>query len=212
VPSVARISVTTDAAGADVAVDDAVVGAAPLAEAIVANPGKHTITVTRAGQPPATRVVNAKAGETLSIVLELAPAAEPAKPVAPTPVAPPSKLAEAERPRPDAGTAEATTSRSIPWVGWGVTGALAVGALTTALVARGAASDYEDKKNTFGVTRSDLVDSQDKARTWTYVAGGLAAGTLVAGGISLFFTLRKPGAQRVGAVVGPRMLGVQGAF
>jgi hypothetical protein len=208
---VAKLNVSGDAPGAEVAVDDAIVGTLPLGEPVLVNAGKHTIMVTRSGQPAVSKVVTVKGGESVGVGFELGgtPAPEPVKA---TPAAVPMKPAE-PAPVSDRKSPEPEPSaRGVPWVGWGITAALGVGTIVTTIVAQSSVSDYEDKKNTFGVTKQDLTDSQDKARLWVYMATGLGVATAVAGSLSLYLTLSASPAKRTSLVVGPQTIGVRGAF
>lgn len=208
---VAKLNVSGDAPGAEVAVDDAIVGMLPLGEPVLVNAGKHTVVVTRSGQPPASKVVTVKGGESVGVAFELggAPAPEPVKatpPPAPMKPVEPAPVPDRKSPEPE------PSARGVPWVGWGVTAALGVGTIVTTIVAQSSVSDYEDKKNTFGVTKQDLSDSQDKARLWVYMAAGFGVATAVAGGLSLYLTLSASPAKRTSLVVGPQMIAVRGAF
>ncbi|WP_437915446.1 PEGA domain-containing protein [Sorangium sp. So ce302] len=91
---VASVTVQVTPAGAEVTVDGAVVGKAPLADRVFLAPGEHEIGAKLEGYAPATRPLAAVAGraETVTVQLERAPVAgvgarpfvvEPAAPVAP---------------------------------------------------------------------------------------------------------------------------------
>jgi hypothetical protein len=214
--SVAKVSILSDTKGVELSVDDAPVGNAPLPEAVLVNPGKHRVTATKAGQAPVTKPLTAKAGESLTVVFDFAPAQEPTLAAAAPPEKP--KEPEPEKPREAASARDkpapaTSTATSTPWVGWAVTGALGVGAIVTGIVARGAVSDYEDKKGTFGVTKGELEDAQGTARTWVYITAGLGAATLVAAGLSLYWTLSaSSGKSAAVLVVGPGSVGLRGTF
>ncbi|WP_437551049.1 PEGA domain-containing protein [Sorangium sp. So ce367] len=91
---VASVTVQATPAGAEVTVDGAVVGKAPLADRVFLDPGEHEIGAKLDGYTPAMRPIAAVAGraETVVVQLERAPAAgvgarpfvvEPTGPVAP---------------------------------------------------------------------------------------------------------------------------------
>ncbi|WP_437985236.1 PEGA domain-containing protein [Sorangium sp. So ce117] len=91
---VASVTVQVTPAGAEVTVDGAVVGKAPLADRVFLAPGEHEIGAKLEGYAPATRPIAAVAGraETVAVQLERAPVAgvgarpfvvEPAAPVVP---------------------------------------------------------------------------------------------------------------------------------
>ncbi|MGK3996175.1 PEGA domain-containing protein [Sorangium sp. So ce1024] len=73
---VASVTVQVTPAGAEVTVDGAVMGTAPLADPVFLDPGKHDIGAKLDGYVPATRPIVASAGgkETIALQLEPAPA------------------------------------------------------------------------------------------------------------------------------------------
>ena len=79
---VASLRVTSTVAGAEVTVDDAVVGTTPLSEPIVVSAGRHKVTVRRQGGAAASREI-ALAGEEVSeVALDPIVSAAPASPAA----------------------------------------------------------------------------------------------------------------------------------
>jgi hypothetical protein len=74
---VARVSVTTNVPGAEVAVDDEVVGHAPVRSYLV-NLGRHRVTVSKDGYVGATKNIELAGGDAPDLSLELKPVvAEP---------------------------------------------------------------------------------------------------------------------------------------
>jgi len=68
---VTTVRVHVDVDGADVAVDEHLVGTAPLAVPVFLDPGPHTITARRDGYPTAREAVDARAGASVGIGLKL---------------------------------------------------------------------------------------------------------------------------------------------
>ena len=194
---VASVRVTATA-GAEVLLDDAVVGTAPLSESVMVGAGRHRLSARRAGREPVARQVDVAGGDTLEVNLSEGTAGT-AGPVA---------TASA-----DVG---APSSRSVPWIGWGITGALAVGAGVVGVLALKASSDYSDRLDTVGSTHAQVSDAHDRMRTRALVTDILLGATVVAGGVSLYFTLSSKGSTepptRVTTTIGPRGFLLQGSF
>ncbi|WP_437837500.1 PEGA domain-containing protein [Sorangium sp. So ce1153] len=77
---VAQVTVEVEPAGADVTVDGAAVGKAPLRMPVFLNPGEHEVGARLDGHVPEKRGVTAKAGATATVSLRLvAQAAAPAE-------------------------------------------------------------------------------------------------------------------------------------
>jgi len=174
-PRVATVTVTTDIPGAEVSVDDLSIGKTPFEHPVRVNAGRRRISVAAEGRVPQTRVVEPAGGDTLQLKFELAspPAAETAAPSKPAPMAAPS--------------------RSVPWVAWGITGALAAGTAVTGVLALKAHSDQDTTKSHLDVTQGELDSANKKVQHLALVTDILLGATAVAGGVSLYLTLRSPG-------------------
>jgi hypothetical protein len=200
---VSHVVVSSNVVGAEVQVDDVVVGKTPLAEPVLVNAGRRKVTVTGAGRLPATKVVEATATDTIRVQLDLA---EPGPP--PTPI--PGRL--------ETG---GSSRGALPWALWGGAALLAGGAAVTGVLALGASKDFDEAKG--APLRPGEDDRYDDARakmTRLSVATDVLAGlALVTGGAALYFTLkpsRAPAesarAPALSAGVGPGGLLVRGAF
>jgi hypothetical protein len=69
-----RLSASVD--GAEVGVDDMVVGTTPIAAPVVVSAGRHKLTASKAGLPALVRYVDIAGEETLDVSLDLGPSAE----------------------------------------------------------------------------------------------------------------------------------------
>jgi hypothetical protein len=69
-----RLSASVD--GAEVGVDDLVVGTTPIAAPVVVSAGRHKLTASKAGLPEVVRYVDIAGEETLDVALDLGPQAE----------------------------------------------------------------------------------------------------------------------------------------
>jgi len=79
------LALTVDPAGAEVVVDDAVVGTAPLAADLPLAPGTHRLEVRAPDRAPWTREVVVEPGQRLEIGVALLPAPPPAPSTPPMP-------------------------------------------------------------------------------------------------------------------------------
>lgn len=167
-PKVGRVEVTSHARGADILVDDVVVGRVPLAEPLVLNPGRRRITVSRAGAS-STTVVTVAGQDHLKVELGLdAVKSQPAAPVTASP------------------------SRAPAYVAWGFTGALAAGTAVAGVLALGAMSDLDEERRRIPTTRLRLDQAESRMTMRAAVTDILAGATLIAGGVALYFTFNKP--------------------
>jgi hypothetical protein len=185
---VGRVEVISHARGADILVDDVVVGRVPLADALMLNPGRRRITIARGGLS-STTVVTVAGQDHLKVELGLdAPKSQP-----PAPTAAPSRTAA--------------------YIAWGVTGALAAGTAVAGVVALDAMSNLDEERRRIPTTRFRLDQAESRMTLRAAVTDVLAGATVLAGGVALYFTFSKPSTEstrgdrdwRVG--VGPK--GVQ---
>jgi tetratricopeptide (TPR) repeat protein len=107
----ARISINTAAAGAEVAVDGTRAGTTPLPRSIWVAPGRHQVTVTRADTLPFLKEVTVAAGDARALAVDLLPIDGSAPPAAIATTGAPSE------------SAKPITKR---WAFWAVVGAAAV--------------------------------------------------------------------------------------
>jgi hypothetical protein len=179
---VAHLEVATSVDDAEVALDDAPIGKTPFPKPVLVSAGKHKLTATKSGRVTATKVFEIASGDTLKLSLDLPDASPPAQP---PPEAPP-------RPATPASADATTSSGSLVWLGWVATGALAIGAGVSGGLALSASSDLATQRETAGTSRADLDAASSKTRTLAIVSDVLTASAVVAGGVTLYFTLKGP--------------------
>ncbi len=200
---VGQLAIEADAPGADVSVDDVWVGRTPLAEPVLVSAGQHKVSVLKAGAAaPLVRTVDVGGGDKVELKFELGTtpaAAEPAPPPPAATVAPPPPLPPPPPPE-----------NKLPlYAAWGATGLFAVGTVVSALLARGEESTLEEQRNEVPVSRGELEDTRGRMRTFALATDVLGVGTLVAGGVATYLTLRPPGrAPGAGRAAAPLRLGV----
>jgi hypothetical protein len=211
---VARIAISAEHDGVEVYVDDVLMGVTPLPPVLVSS-GRRLVRARLEGHAPVTHVVDVAGAEEVTLRLQFDGAnSKPTEPEVPNTVLSvpiPAVPAPASPAVPD-GPEEA----SVPWVGWTLTGLLAVGAVTTGVLALRASSDLQDLRGTPNVGRDALDEASSDAKRWALATDVLGVGAVVAGGISLYLTLdRDAEPQRASGVqwnLGPGSLGVVGRF
>jgi hypothetical protein len=202
-PRVARLEISTNVPDAEILVDDVPVGRAPLAQPVLVNAGSRKVTASRSGWPPVSRVVEVAGSETARVRIDLSEAAPPAAvPVPPSPAPsapptpvpqPPAQAASAEpSPPPSAPPAPGPTgsSSTLPWIGLASSGALALGAVVTGVLATRSSSDLKDLQSSPTATRDELESASSKTRSLALATDVLGAAALVAGGVSVYFLVR----------------------
>jgi tetratricopeptide (TPR) repeat protein len=205
---VARVEVKSSVEGAEVLVDDVVIGKTPLPEAILVSIGRRKITLQRGGTVSAPRFVDVAGGDNASVSLELAEAQAPA----PGPVvAPPPGTPVA----PAAPVAPSPPSRTGMWASLGVTGALAVGWAVTGVLALQAHSAAETDLNTLGVSSSTVSSAHSKTMNLALVADILGGTTIAMAGVTIALGVTsgktsKPDAAAL--TLGPRGAALSGRF
>ncbi len=198
---VASVEITSNVAGAEVRVDEDVVGTTPLAQPVVVGSGRRKITVEKSGLPPAEKNIDVAGGDHLSVSLPLTQAAATAAappataPVSPPPAAPPADTAPAPARAPagpsahDAAPASSSSGHSNVWIGWTITGALAAGAVVTGVLALGAKQDSDTKLATLPGNANDISNAHKNTQLLAGLTDGLGGAAIVAGVVSLYFTL-----------------------
>jgi tetratricopeptide (TPR) repeat protein len=205
---VARVDVRANVEGAEVLVDDVVVGKTPLTEPVLVSIGRRKVTLQKGGVVSAARFVDLAGGDRTSVALELA---EPGATAAPPPLAPVAPIVATAAPA-------ATTSppRTGTWVSLGVTGALTVGAVVTGVLALGAHSDAETKLATLGVSKSDVEAAHSKTAALALATDVLGGAAIAMAGVTLAIGLtgRKSAAApaSAGLTLGPRGAALSGRF
>ncbi|MCG5056077.1 MAG: hypothetical protein KA712_24255 [Myxococcales bacterium] len=165
---VALLEVTGAAPGAEVLVNDVLVGTLPLAAPVTVNVGRVKVTLNARNGRSSTRVFDATGGARL--VARFAsesprPGAASAAEAVPTAGATPSP-----------GTQGLSTGA---WVAWGLSGVLLAGAATTGALAYRSSEDLADLRARYPASPSALDDKESQTKTLSLVADGLLVGAVV---------------------------------
>jgi hypothetical protein len=163
------VQVVSGATGAEVSVDDVVVGKVPLSEPLVLNPGRRRIAIAR-GASTRSRVVAVVGQDTVRVDLNLDPPA----------------------PLPMTTRAPSTPSRAPAYVTASLAAALGIGAAVTGVLSLNAMRDLDRERDRSPSTRERLDDASSKMRTLALVTDILAGSMVVAGGVAVYFSLRNP--------------------
>jgi hypothetical protein len=186
-----------------VRVDDNLVDAAALRDAMLLEPGTHTIAATATGDQPFRTAVTLNEGGRVSISVDLAPIAPPPSSASSAGLVASAAAAGSDRPSHGAPTGA--------WVALGVGGALAAGAAVTLVqdlvdvnkVKSCGASTSQP--NTVICPSQDYKNAHDRA-LWEGPLGiGLGAGAVVSLGIGVWLLATAPSSSvRVAPVVSER--------
>jgi hypothetical protein len=177
---VGTVKVDVSVEGADILVDDEVVAKSPLNEPLIVNAGKRKIAASKSGHTPMARVMVIVGGDEKDLKLELRSTTEA-----------PKKDGAGQTPKRAKPDKVEEPSTPVPWLWWGITGALAVGTTVTGVLTLSAQSDLDDKKN--APSKGDeLTSAADKTRTFAIVTDVLLAGTVIVGGYATYKTFISP--------------------
>jgi hypothetical protein len=187
---VARVRVVVDRPGAEISVDDVVVGRSPLAEPVLVAAGRPKVGASMPGHAPASKVVEVAALETATVALTLQPLT----------AGPPSEPLARER-APDLSLARSAGPRA-PVTPWVVTGALAAAAGAAGALALWSSSELKNRRSQFGVSQQgDLSSRASRTRNLALATDILLGATVVAAGISTYLTVfRSDGSTEVALV------------
>jgi PEGA domain len=213
---VARITVVTDINGAEVLVDDTLVGSAPLGSAVLVNSGARRVTVRHPEHLSQTQRVSLAGGENRKVTLLLTPRATAEPPPPPAPVAappppalPPPTLEVAKAPAVESRTSD---NRSLLlWSTWSTTGALALGTAVVGILALRADGDLSDLRGKPD-NQAKLEDQSDKVDRLALTSDILLGASVVAAGVSLWLTLRPEKEQRTRVALNGRGLSLRTEF
>ncbi len=203
----ARIDVRVDHAGAEILLDGASIGLAPLSAPLVVDVGEHTLVAQADGFAPQTITLSLAGGDQREASFNLVPVPKPVE-----------RTVVIERPTPRHVEPAEPAHRKV-WLGWATTGALAASAVVLEIVGASAASELNHDVNSAGATRAGLDADRSRAKTWLVAADVVGGAAIVAGGVSLYFQLtpsapaeRAPTVSALKLGVAPGRAVLSGAF
>jgi hypothetical protein len=199
-PRTAKLLVTTNAPKAKVSLDGDTLGTLPLANALLVDAGNHVVKVEASGYQVSEKPVVLAGGDevTLAITLEVI------------------RQGRTVEKRTIVVHDGANADNTWKWVGWGATGVLAAGAVTTGIFGLNSAAKLEDLINTAGVSHEELSSEQSRAKRMFLASDILAAGAVAAAAVSLYLTIggddttEQPG--KIAIKVSPNAVTVRSVF
>ncbi len=185
---VATLEIHVSVDGAEVVLDDVVIGVSPLATGVAVNPGRHKIVARLSGYRADALSLGVSSLDRIPVTLE--PAREtppaPAPELALGPVAMPPRDAPAPvDPSPRESRRPLGAPASASWIG---AGTFTVGAVVTGVLALQASSDLDARKSGTPSPRSDLDDLGDRAHRFAVVSDICLVGAVLAAGSAVYFT------------------------
>ena len=199
---VGRLQIETPEGGAEVFVDDVLVGKTPLRVLIAVNGGPRKVDVVARSGEHQTRQVDVGSGEILRVpfprlTLVAPPPPAPERRPAPTPApitiaAAPTATTSQSVPSVVATSSPTKPTRSFPWKSWTLTGLLAGSAAITGYIAVNAKHDLDYQLQQFPA--DDIEIDYDRRRThgFALATDGLLIGTALMTAVSLYLTFRDP--------------------
>jgi hypothetical protein len=201
---VATLRIVVDKPGAEVTVDNVVVGRSPLPDPVMVSAGRPQVRVILAGYAPVTRVMEVAGMDSVTVNLQLAPlgARPPSDPVQPALVA-----------SAPAGPAKQADSGHGATVAWIFTGVLAAGAGTTGALALWSSSDLKKRRDQVPADAADLANRSLRTRRLALATDILIGGSVVVAGVATVLSLSGPRhAEGVALILSPGAVGLEGAF
>jgi tetratricopeptide (TPR) repeat protein len=194
---VGYVRVLTNEPGAEILVDDELVGKAPQDKLLVSI-GSRKITVVKKGAAPQSRSVDVAVGDVqeVSFIFELATGNSTGTQPQPQPQPQPEKK-----------------SSVAPIIAWTATGLLTAGAVTTGFIALDAQSSLKDAEGKLGTTRVRLDDLHSRMQTFAITTDILGGAAIIAGVAAIYFTFFSSSkSDTVGLSVAPNGAVLHGSF
>ncbi len=188
---VGSLDLAVDVAGAEVSVDDTVVGTTPVAEAIPLSAGRHKLVVVKSGFVSVTRSFDLAGQDVAHIKLTLPPITA-GGPITPQPTVP--QPPPAEKPK-----SNDNSMTPLSWLGYGLGVGMLVGGGVTGAMALGANGDVKEKVYT---NEADAKSDRDRAKVLGITTDALIAGGVVTLAVTtiLTFVVSRDGSKRASAL------------
>ena len=190
---IGRLQIETPEVGAEIFVDDALVGKTPLRALVTVNGGPRKIDLVAPSGEHQTHQVDVGSGELVRVPFPRLTLVAP-----PPPAAPPRPAAVIAVPGPSqavpsvVATPSHKSSRTFPWKSWTLTGLLAGGAAVTGYIALSARHDLDGQLARFPTDDVEVDYDKRRTRGFALATDGLLIGTAVMTAVSLYLTVREP--------------------
>jgi hypothetical protein len=159
------LDIRIDLAGAEISIDDAVVGTSPLAAPVAVSAGRHRAVITLPDHVPVARSIDVAGQDTARVDIVLAAATAVAAPAA------------AERSATPPEVSRRPSMTTLSWIGYGIGGAMIAGAAITGTLALGAANDV---KTTVYPDEAAARSDRSRATTFAITSDALIVGSVLA--------------------------------
>jgi tetratricopeptide (TPR) repeat protein len=181
-PRTARLKIAVNVEGAEVLVDNHVVGRSPLEKGVLVDVGEHFVAVKHPGYVQADKKIVLAAGDDIEedVTLRKAVAAQKVK------LHRPLVIHEREGPSQPPAEDSLSFAAKATWMG---TGVLALGAGVTGTLALLEARKLGDLRDSLGSTQEERDSTQHKAEILALTADGLAGAALLTGIAAVYLTL-----------------------
>jgi len=190
---IGRLQIETPEVGAEVFVDDVLVGKTPLRALVAVNGGPRKVDVVAPSGEHQTRQVDVGSGEIVRVPFpRLTLVAPPPPPPRPAAIAVTAAPVSAQAVPSIVATRSAKPSRSFPWKSWTLTGLLAGGAAATGTLALSAKRDLDTQLSRFPTDDVEVDYDKRRTRGFALATDGLLIGTAVMTAVSLYLTVRDP--------------------
>jgi PEGA domain len=202
---VAEVTVRVDVAGAQILIDNRLVGASPLHEPLLVNAGMRQLSVQHPDYTPQNRQLRLAGNDHVEQVFELRTSPSPAQ------------AGTSPDARSDEPDARRRRVRGLV-ISWGITGALAGAALGCGISALLHDRALADERESLAPDTDTLQADADTTRRLALATDVLMVATLGAGAVSLWWTLRRPRARpdqhtaALGLGVGPTSVLVRATY
>jgi PEGA domain-containing protein len=186
----AYVTVSSNIEGAEILIDEALVGKTPLGSAVLVDAGVHRVTLRRGGYQQKTSNVTLAGGDEQALTVTLEVQQEQKE-----------TIVVRER--------EVDNSQTWMIAGWVTTGALATGAIITGFLGKSEANelkqlrkadarDYVPVPGGNSALPGRIDDTKSHASTLFLASDVMSGAALIVGGLSLWVTLNPPGPERAG--------------
>ena len=189
---IGRLQIETPEVGAEVFVDDVLVGKTPLRALVAVNGGPRKVDLVASSGDHQTRQVDVGSGEIVRVPFPRLTLVAPPSPPRPAAIAVTTAPAPSQAVPSIVATPSAKPGRSFPWKSWTLTGLLAGGAAVTGTIALSAKRDLDTQLSRFPTDDVEVDYDKRRTRGFALATDGLLIGTAVMAAVSLYLTVRDP--------------------
>ena len=191
---VGRLELTTNVPDAEVVIDEESAGKTPFPRPLTVSVGRRKISISAPGHAPVTKWIEIAAGETVRMPITLE--AQDAN-------------RGAEHPSPAHDDSSRTTLLTAGWV---TTAILATGTVFTGVIAISSASKLKTAREAFPADPNDVQSRASTVTALSVTADVLGLATIVAGSLSVYWTVTRNSGTEVKAGFSPTGVKLVGSF